>query len=107
LKRAAKEMNVGNAGPATPQAEAAQREILALVNTLGRVPAKLSFTEAKRVIQQIDRAERIIYDANAFTDEVSKALQSVRRALDEQLKEKVPEYAQKMAQVAEDTRIFS
>ncbi len=99
-------LNVAGIGPATPQAAAAQREIDTLMNTFGRLPARLSLPEAKKLIQQIDRAEKVVYGQGQFTDDVGRAFKALRAGVDEQLKE-IPEYAAQMAKVADDTRLLS
>lgn len=99
-------LNIAGKGPATPQAQAAQREIESLMNTVGKLPSQLSMVDAKKLVQQIDRAEKVIYTSGAFTDDVGKAFKALRSGIDEQLKTVAP-YAQKMAVVADDTRLLS
>lgn len=100
-----KSLNVAGKGPATPQAAGAQKAIDDLVSMVGKLPARLPLTEAKKLIQQIDQAEKVIYDSGAFTNEVSAAFKAIRQGVDEQLKQ-IPEYAQKMATVADDTAVY-
>ncbi len=98
-------MNIAGKGPATSQAAAAQKEIQDLIDRTGTLPTQMKLTDAKRLIQQLDRAERAIYNAGQFTDEVGLAFKQLRANLDQQLKE-IPEYAAKMEEVAGKTRLL-
>lgn len=92
-------------GPATPEAQAAAKQIENLIATFGRLPTKLTQEEAKKLIQQIDRSEQAVYRSGEFTDDVAGAYKSLRAQLDEQLKTQNPAYKEAMVPVAENTRL--
>ncbi|MBK7892829.1 MAG: hypothetical protein IPJ84_19135 [Bdellovibrionales bacterium] len=106
LKKAEESLNVAGVAPSTPQARAAQAEIRGLRDTLGKLPSSMSAADAKQIIQQIDQAEKIIYDSRLFTNDVQRAFKSIRGGLDEQLKQN-PAYKEKMLTVADDTGVLS
>lgn len=101
LEDAASDLNIAGAGPATPHAQSAANEILKLKQTLSSIPTELSFRDAKKLIQQIDRSGKAIYNSPDFTDDVGIAYKKLRRAVDEQLKAANPEYAKRMKPVSE------
>lgn len=98
-------LNIAGVGPGTVQAGKAQDEINALMNTVGKLPAQLRARDAKKLIQQIDRAEKVIYSSGEFTDEVGQAFRAMRQGLDEGLKAHGP-YAEKMKEVAAHTKLL-
>lgn len=98
-------LDIANVGPATPQAARSQAEIDNLMNTLGKLPAQVTGRDAKRVIQQVDRAERVIYSSGEFTDEVGQAFKTLRSGLDQALKTHQP-YKSKMEEVAQLTGLL-
>jgi hypothetical protein len=105
LGKVADDLNIAGVGPATTQAAAAQTEIRALMNQAGKLPSEISFRDAKKFIQQLDRAEKTVYDSGQFTDEVGQAFKTLRARLDSKLKE-IPEYRQKMEEVAAHTKLL-
>lgn len=73
---------------------------------LTELPDKISFRDAKKLVQQLDQDINYINTAGGFSDDASRAVLDVRRALDDRLKE-VAGYAEKMQEVAEDSRLLS
>jgi hypothetical protein len=106
LEKARDALNVAGVGPATPQAAAAQAEIQRLIDTAGKLPSTMHLSDAKKVIQQLDRAEKAVYASGQFTDDVGQAFKSLRAGLDRQLKEQVPAYRAKMEEVAANTSLL-
>ncbi len=106
LKNARERLNIGEQGPITPQAKAAAKELDQLMATVGEMPG-LSFGDTKKMIQQLDRSEKALYDSGQFSDDVSHAYKDMRRALDAQLKEMNPNYKSLMEPVAENTKLHS
>lgn len=96
-------LSIAGKGPVTGPAKASFAELERLQKDLGEVPAQIPELDAKKLIQQIDRSEKVIYDQGQFTDDVSQAFKKIRRQLDEQLKANNPMYAEAMRPVAEMT----
>lgn len=71
----------------------------------------LSGTDVKRLLQRIDKDLDDVYKAArsgvAYTDRDARSLSDFRGSLDKRLKKAVPEYAQTMKPLAEDTRALS
>lgn len=89
----------------TDQGRAASSKIRRLVDDLYKMPTKISGPQAKRYIQELDNEIKWGETTGQFTPPVSRALQAVRAAFDEQLKG-VTEYSNKMAEVAEKTQLL-
>lgn len=73
---------------------------------LKKLGKKLSASDAKRKIQQLDQDFEAIEVAGGFSDAASNAIKSMRRAFDQQLKD-LPEYAQVMKQVSADSELLT
>lgn len=106
LYAARNSLNVRGADmPATPQAAQAQAEIDKILKHVGKLPGKISFSAAKQIIQQIDAAEKVVYQAGVYTDDVGKAFEQLRRGLDADLKQ-IPAYKAQMEEVAQKTGLL-
>lgn len=92
--------------PTTGVAAQAYQKIQAYIDDLSRFKKPLNASEAKKKIQQLDQDTQYIINAGEFGDDAEIAIKAIRSAFDQQLKE-LPEYAEIMAQVAEDTRLLS
>lgn len=89
----------------TSTAKASFDAIQRFRDSLKELPKKISFSDAKKLVQQLDQEINFISRAGEFSDDASEALLGVRRAIDEKLKD-VPGYAEKMKEVAENTRLL-
>ncbi len=108
LKSARDKLNIAGTAPATPQAKAAQASIDGLMSSFGAIPGgKLSESDAKHLIQQIDQSEQVVYKSGEFTDDVSRAYKTLRQELDSQLKAGNKPYETAMKPVAENTGLHS
>ena len=108
LQAAKDKLNIAGKGPVTPQAKAASAAIDGLMAAFGSIPGgKLSGSDAKSLIQQLDQSEQAIYNSGEFTDDVSRAYKTLRQEIDTQLKAQNPEYAAAMKPVAENTALHS
>lgn len=105
INEAIERLNIGGVGPVTNQARAAQKELESLKLALGNLPVKMKPEHAKKLIQQIDRSEKAIYNSGEFSDDVGAAFKQLRRAVDEQLKSQNPAYAKAMEGVARDAAL--
>lgn len=105
LQAAKDRLSVAGKGPITPQAKAAAAEIDKLMQAFGSLPSKMTESETKALIQQIDRSEEAVYNSGEYTDDVSRAYKDVRQALDRQLKAGNPAYAERMEGVAADRQL--
>lgn len=69
------------------------------------LPENISYPDAKKLIQQLDKDIKWITTSGGFSDDASNAFLQIRRAVDERLKD-IPEYASVMQGVAEDTNLL-
>jgi hypothetical protein len=100
------ELKVQGKAPKAGASAAAYAKIESYIDDLKQYKGPLSASDAKKKIQQLDQDWRAATDAGEFTDSEQRALRSIRRAFDEQLKS-VPEYAKVMEEVSADTDLLS
>ncbi len=87
----------------TPDAQKTYNFIKDFQKMLYELPPTLSGRDAKKLIQQLDEAINWGNGAGSHTPAESRALQEIRRTLDDTLKKQSPAYAAKMQEVAENT----
>jgi len=72
------------------------------------LPRKLTYEQAKPIIQALDRASAEVYDKPGFSfaPEEQIALARIRQYIDMKLKKGVPEYARRMVNVSDDATLL-
>jgi len=98
-------LKVQGKAPVTGAAAAAYKQIEQYVDDLGRFKKPLNASEAKKKIQQLDNDARFLMDQGEFGTDLNNALIAIRRGFDQQLKD-IPEYAEIMARVSDDTALL-
>lgn len=99
----------GNKSAPTPDAVGSASELQNWYTWLQEnAPEEISYEQAKPIIQALDRATEDYYKRlpGGFNSPELRALQGLRRNIDEQLKLGVEPYKQAMVPVAEDTRLL-
>jgi|694.fasta_scaffold02291_23 hypothetical protein len=104
-EQALEELKVQGKAPKAGASAAAYAKIQSYIDDLKQYKKPLSASDAKKKIQQLDQDWRAATDAGEFTDSEQRALRSIRKAFDEQLKS-IPEYAAVMDEVATDTDLL-
>ena len=66
----------------------------------------MSLVDAKKILQQLDQDLTPIMGASGFTPDTAKALSTIRAKIRDKLGKKVPEFNQKMIQVAHDAQLL-
>lgn len=108
VRKMANELNVkGTDRTATPESEALQRKLNDWADRLQSLPEQLPATEIKKIIQDIDRSETALYNANTFDDRVSQAYKSVRNLIDQEIKDRNPFYRAIMEDVSAKTKLLT
>jgi hypothetical protein len=105
-KNALESLKIKGKAPTVGSSAAAFGEIEGYVKDLKGLGKKLSASEAKQKIQQLDQDFDAIEEAGGFSDAASNAIKSIRRAFDAQLKT-IPEYAQIMEKVRADAELLT
>lgn len=68
---------------------------------------EVSLSDAKSIIQTLDKFTKYEKSAGTFTDELNIALQAVRGGINKSLRDISPAYAQHMDKVASETRLLA
>lgn len=94
----------------SPQAEQASQELRGWQTRLFEMTkgsdGQLSGPQAKQVMQAIDKSVNYSNQAGTFAPDTEAALTGVRKLIDQDVKGQVPEYAQKMSDVAQKTNLL-
>lgn len=98
-------LNIAGGPPVTQEAISAQQKIQSLLQTVGRLPAKISGVDAKKLLRQIDDTEKVLYASGEFNDAIGKAHKAVRRTVDSALKGD-KQYAAKMKEVSANAQLL-
>jgi hypothetical protein len=98
-------LKVQGKAPTAGASAQAFNQIKSYVDDLKQYKNILSTSDAKKKIQQLDQDYQAAVTAGEFTSDAQRALRSIRRAFDEQLKD-IPEYAQVMAGLSRDTDLL-
>lgn len=99
--------SVPKGAPITAQSAGVQAELRSLAQRLENTPERVPAKELKKMLQQLDASEKAMYGQPGFDGRVSQAYKMVRATIDEGIKARNPEYAAKMAEVAENSRLFN
>jgi hypothetical protein len=70
------------------------------------VKGRIDLVTAKEMIQAIDEVKKVATSAGQFSSSLDVALGALRKTIDQSLKTQVPEYAAKMLEVADNTRLL-
>lgn len=106
LDKAIGSLQVGGKGPVGQSAESAVASLQKLKGQLDALPDKLTMSQVKQIVQGLDRDINYRGAAGEFMDAASREKLGVRRAADTYLKGSVPEYAEAMGPVAEDSALL-
>jgi hypothetical protein len=68
---------------------------------------EVSLSDAKGILQTLDKITKYEKSAGTFTDELNLALQAIRGGINRSLRDMSPAYAQHMDQVAAETRLLA
>lgn len=83
--------------PATRATQNLQSALYDQADYLEKLPINVPAKEVKKVLQQLDKSEQMVWAEHGFDSELSRSLKAVRSAVDTQLKNNNPKYAQIMA----------
>lgn len=92
---------------AGPSAQASVENLSSVQKTIEEFDGIFDAKTARKVIDELDDTINYIEKSGDFTDAVSNNLSKVRRSVDLELKRQVPEYAQKMKPLADDTKLLN
>jgi len=92
--------------PVTEAGRASYENIKKLAMSIFNLPKNLSPQDAKKLVMQIDQAEKIAYQNGGFSGAEENAYKSLRRAIDAQLKNN-DAYKLKMGDVAKRADVLS
>lgn len=94
--------------PVSNSASSSVADLTRLRERLAQIPGgKITLEDAKRIIQQIDKDQVFVQEKGSFAPEADAVKARIRYLIDDNLKEMVPAYREKMKQVAQDTDLLS
>jgi hypothetical protein len=105
MQGVADSMRPGGIAPLTEQGQKAHSTIQNLAAKLKELPETITGPQAKQFIQELDNVIDYGQRNGEFSGDVSNALLNLRRNFDQQLKS-LPAYQQKMAEIADNTRLL-
>lgn len=89
-----------SSAPVTTQSIGVQNELRKFAALLEKTPEKVPARELKKMLQQIDASEMAVYGQPGFDSRVSAAYKTIRRTIDDAIKARNPQYADKMLEVS-------
>jgi hypothetical protein len=104
LNKGIKDLKINDVAP-TVQAEATINALSNLKDRLTKIGPKMSFQDAKKYLQELDQITTYSRNTGEFSSKLNETLKSLRSSVNEQLK-KIPEYKNKMNEVAQNTRLL-
>lgn len=96
-----------NGVPASKSADQAISEIQAMQQRLTQMGNKISMPQAKQILQGLDKDISYSKSVGSFAPQTDQAFSALRSEIDQTVKDQVPEYRTKMAEVARQSRLLS
>lgn len=107
IKNQIKALKIGGKSAISDAASGAISQLEAMQGRIGDLPKKISSSQVKEIVQQLDQDIDFLKNAGDFSGPANAAKTQIRRDLDQTIKGQIPEYADQMEGVSENAGLLN